>query len=323
MLLISLFLLIFSLAFSHYPRHVKETLKNIDRGIYGVFGTYEQVSSENRGFISNAYFVITKDDVVVFDALSSYKLGKELLESIRSITKKPIKYVVISHYHTDHFYGLKAFKDAGAIVIAHPWSYQYLSSEESQNMLKARRQLLSKHMEGTELIRPDITTSESLTIHTGGESFEIHHWCRAHTNGDIVMYIPSRRILFAGDLVFGGRVPFLGSGNSKTWIDCLDRIMQIKPLLLLPGHGPYLKGEEAIQKQVLWTRQYIQDIRSVVKKLYEQGLNIQEVRDKANEEMLRINPEYAQVGAFFDVNPVNAYYIYFEIEREMLETPQN
>ncbi|MGB9874236.1 MAG: MBL fold metallo-hydrolase, partial [Hydrogenobacter sp.] len=133
-LLLLLFLFIYP-AFPYYPKHVKETLQEVDKGIYGVFGTYEQVNNKNRGFISNAYFVITKDAVIVFDALSTYKLGKELLETIKSITKKPIKYVVVSHYHTDHFYGLGALKEVGATIIAHPWAYQYLSSEESQNML--------------------------------------------------------------------------------------------------------------------------------------------------------------------------------------------
>lgn len=302
-----------------YPTHVKQTLREIEGGIYGVFGVYEQVSKENRGFISNAYFVVTKDGVIVFDALSTYKLGRELLETIKSLTDKPVKYLIVSHYHTDHFYGAKAFKESGAIIVAHSWSYEYLSSEESQNMFKARRSILGEDLNGTELVPPDITTSSSLTIHMGGENFEVYHWCKAHTNGDIVMYIPSKKILFAGDLVFGGRVPFLGSGNSKTWINCLDDIMRIKPEILLPGHGHYLRGKEEIQRQVMWTKRYIQDIRNVVKKLYEEGLDVEEVKKRANEELLRINPEYAQVGAFFDVNPVNAYYVYFEIERESLE----
>lgn len=320
MRLLVLLLLSAFLAFSKdYPKHVKETLKEIAPNVYGVFGTYEQVKKENRGFISNAYFVITDDGVVVFDALSTYRLGKELVETIRSITKKPIKYVVVSHYHTDHFFGLKALKQTGAIVIAHPWAYEYLSSEESQRMFMARKNLLGKELQGTELIRPDITTFTSLTIHLGDERFEVYHWCRAHTNGDIVMYMPSRKILFAGDLVFGGRVPFLGSGNSKTWIDCLDRIIKMEPEVLLPGHGPYLKEKEDIKKQVAWTKSYIENLRRTVKKMYQEGFDIEKVKNKANDEMLKIDPEYGQLGAFFEVNPVNAYYVYLEIERELLE----
>ncbi len=86
--LFSLLLLFLSISFA-VPKHVKETLKELSPGIYGVFGVYEQVSPKNRGFISNAYFIITRDGVIVFDALSTYKLGKELVETIRGCSKNP------------------------------------------------------------------------------------------------------------------------------------------------------------------------------------------------------------------------------------------
>jgi glyoxylase-like metal-dependent hydrolase (beta-lactamase superfamily II) len=316
--LLSLLLLFISISFA-VPKHVKETLKELSPGIYGVFGVYEQVSPKNRGFISNAYFIITRDGVIVFDALSTYKLGKELVETIQTKTKKPIKYLIISHYHTDHFYGAKAFKEKGAIIIAHPYALEYLGSDEAQRMFNARLGVLGKDlMKGTVQIAPDLLVDKSLVILLGGERFEIHHWCKAHTNGDLVLWIPSRKVLISGDIVFGGRVPFLGSGNSKSWIECLDKILELEPEVLLIGHGEPLFGKENIKRQVAWTKKYIQDIRSVVRKLYEEGLSVEEVRARANEEMLKIDPAYSQLPVFFDVNPVNAYHLYFEIEREVL-----
>ncbi|MCS6957483.1 MAG: MBL fold metallo-hydrolase [Aquificaceae bacterium] len=313
-------LLLLPLLSLSYPRHVKDTLREIAPGVYGVFGTYEQVSKENRGFISNSYFVITKEGVFVVDALSTYRLGKELVEAIRTKSKLPIRYVLITHYHTDHFYGLKALKDAGALVIAHPWSEDYLQSDAASRMYSARLELLGKKlMKGTKLIGPDITTSTSMTIKLGGETLEIHHLCKGHSDSDLVLWMPRRRILFAGDLVFGGRVPFLGSGHSRTWLQCLESIKELSPEILLPGHGEPIYGKEKILGQVRWTENYIRDIRMVVKELYQQGYSVEEVRNRANEEMLKINPEYAQLSVFFEVNPVNAYYLYFEIERELLE----
>ncbi|WP_333784232.1 MBL fold metallo-hydrolase, partial [Thermocrinis sp.] len=146
---------------------------------------------------------------------------------------------------------------------------------------------------------------------------EVYHWCKAHTDGDMVLWLPSRKILISGDIVFGGRVPFLGSGNSKTWIDCLDRILELEPEILLIGHGEPLIGKENIRKQVLMTKKYIQDIRKVVKKLYEKGLDVEAVRSMANQEMLNIDPTYSQLPVFFQVNSVNAYHLYFEIEKEL------
>ncbi|MEN3028486.1 MAG: MBL fold metallo-hydrolase [Aquificaceae bacterium] len=314
-----LLLLLPLLSFS-YPRHVKETLRELAPGVFGVFGIYEQVSKKNRGFISNAYFVVTREGVFVVDALSTYRLGRELLETIRLKTKGAIRYALITHYHTDHFYGVKALKEAGALIIAHPWSDEYLASDASEKMYRARLELLGKSlMKGTELLAPHITTSSEMSIKMGGEVFEIKHLCKAHTDGDLVLWMPRRKILFAGDLVFGGRVPFLGSGNSRTWLLCLERISELSPDILLPGHGEPLYGKENILKQVNWTGSYIRDIRRVVRRLYEEGYSVEEVRKRANEEMLKINPEYAQLSVFFEVNPVNAYYVYFEIERELMQ----
>jgi glyoxylase-like metal-dependent hydrolase (beta-lactamase superfamily II) len=318
--LIAFLLLALPLLSLSYPRHVRETLRELAPGVYGVFGTYEQVSRQNRGFISNAYFVITRDGVFVVDALSTYTLGRELVETIRTKTKLPVRYALITHYHTDHFYGVRALKEAGAVIIAHPWSDEYLADDASKRMHTARLEILGERLlRGTKLIGPDITTSSSMTIKMGGEIFEIHHWCRAHTDGDLVVWMPKRKILFAGDLVFGGRVPFLGSGNSRTWLLCLEKIKELSPEILLPGHGEPLYGRENIVRQVEWTRDYIRDIRSVVRRLYEEGYSVEEVRNRANEDMLRLNPEYSQLSVFFEVNPVNAYYVYFEIEKEILE----
>ncbi|WP_461831856.1 MBL fold metallo-hydrolase [Aquifex sp.] len=318
-----LFFLFVIFAFGNeYPKHVKETLRKITDRVYGVFGVLEQVSYENRGFISNAYFYVADDGVLVIDSLSTYKLGRELVETIKSITDKPIRFLVITHYHTDHFYGIKAFKETGAETIAHEYAFEYLSNPSSYNFFLARKKLLKEHMEGTELLPPSITLTKSLNIYlkVGKDyrKFEVMHLCKGHTNGDIVVYIPDEKILFSGDIVFDGRLPFLGSGNSGTWIKCLDEILEMEPKVLLPGHGNPLIGKEKIKKAVLWTKKYITDLRETIRRLIEEGCDVDCVRKRVNEELLKIDPAYAQVPVFFRVNPVNAYYVYFEVENEML-----
>ncbi|NPA41499.1 MAG: MBL fold metallo-hydrolase [Aquificae bacterium] len=302
-----------------YPKHVKETLRKVAEGVYGVFGVYEQVSYENRGFISNAYFVMTDDGVLVVDALTTYKLGRELVEAVRSLTDKPIRFTVITHYHTDHFYGVGALKEAGSVIIAHEWAFDYVSQPSSWNFYEARKKILKEHMDGTDMVPPDITLTKDLDIHLGKHRFEVRHFCKAHTPGDIVVWIPDKKVLFSGDIVFDGRLPFLGSGNSRGWLKCLDKIMELDPNILLPGHGNPMLTKDKIRDRVLWTRKYIADLRNTIRKMIEEGQDIDYVREHINEAMLEIDPSYAQVPVFFDVNPVNAYYVYFEIENEMLE----
>ncbi len=306
-----------------YPRHVKETLKRITDSVYGVFGVYEQASYENRGFISNAYFVVTKEGVLVVDALATYKLGKELVETIRSVTNKPIRFAVITHYHTDHFYGVGALKEAGAVIVAHEWAFDYLSQPSSYEFFKARQELLREHMRGTEMVPPDVTFTRDIDIHMGKQEFEVRHLCMAaHNPGDVVVWMPSQKVLFGGDIVFDGRLPFLGSGNSRSWLVCLERILELDPEILLPGHGRPILTKERIRDRVRWTYRYIEDLRNTIRRMIEEGRDIDYVREHINDALLEINPEYAQVPVFFDVNPVNAYYVYFEIENELLEEGQ-
>ncbi len=305
-----------------YPKHVKETLKRITDRIYGVFGVYEQVSPKNRGFISNAYFYVADDGVLVVDALSTYKLGKELVETIRSVTNKPIRFLVITHYHSDHFYGAKALKEAGAEIVAHEYALDYLSSPSSYNFFLARKKLLGSEMSGTELISPTITLTKNLNIYLNVngklKEFRVIHLCKAHTNGDIVIYVPDEGVLFSGDIVFNGRLPFLGSGNSKTWLKCLDEISKWNVKILLPGHGKILNNPEKIRKAIKWTAQYIRDLRKAIWEMIKEGCDVDCVRKNINRKLIEMNPDYAKVPVFFSVNPVNAYYVYFEIENEML-----
>ncbi len=317
--LLSLLLLFTLLRSAEYPNHVKETLREIVPGIYGVFGVYEQVSYENRGFISNAYFVVTEEGVVVVDALSSYRLGRELVQTVRSVTDRPIRFTVVTHYHTDHFYGAGALREAGSVIVAHEWAYDYISQPSSENFLEARRKILREHLEGTEMVAPDVTLTRDLDIHLGGITLQVRHFCKAHTPGDVILWIPERRILFSGDIVFDGRIPFLGSGNSRGWLVCLEKILELDPDVLLPGHGEPMLRKERIRESVRWTYRYIADLRRVIREMIEEGRDIDYVREHVNDALLRIDPAYAQIPVFFDVNPVNAYYVYFEIENELLE----
>ena len=107
--------------------------------IYLIQGKAGVASQENRGFNSNAGFVVTREGVVVIDALGTEALGEAMVVAIRKITDKPIRKVIITHYHADHFYGLQAFKKAGAEVWAHVAAREYLDGGEGAARLVQRR----------------------------------------------------------------------------------------------------------------------------------------------------------------------------------------
>jgi len=313
-----IFLFILTLFNFSLANTVNDSLKKLTDNLYGVFGVSQQVNKENKGFISNAYFYITDDGVIVFDALSSYLLGKELVKTIKSISDKPIKYLIITHYHTDHFYGIKAFKDEGAVSIAHKWAYDYLSDPYAEQFFKSRQKVLGDLLKGTKIIPPDIAIDKEIILNVSNQTIDVQHICQGHTKGDLIIWIPKIKTLIAGDLIFNERVPFLGSGNSKSWLKCIDKIIQLKPEIVLPGHGDILKGKDEILKKANLTKSYIIDMRKLIKKMIDEyGYDVETVKSRIVKDMYKVNPVYKNIKLFEKITPTNAYYIYFEVEREL------
>jgi glyoxylase-like metal-dependent hydrolase (beta-lactamase superfamily II) len=205
--------------------------------------------------------VVTGDGVVVVDALGSPTLADELIGEIRRVTSQPIRYVVVTHYHADHIYGLQAFKAAGATIIANAHGREYLNSDTARLRLQASRQDLFPWIdETTRLVPADrwLDDGEDLVLHVGALDLRIHHAGPAHTAEDLVVYIPQLGVLFAGDVVFRGRIPFVGQADSRQWIDSLSRLIEFKPRLVIPGHGPV--STDAVADLQL-TRDYLMYLR--------------------------------------------------------------
>ncbi|MEO5697569.1 MAG: MBL fold metallo-hydrolase [Burkholderiaceae bacterium] len=196
-------------------------------------------SAANRNFISNAAFVVTDDGVVVIDSLGSPTLAAELMDEIKRVTSQPIRYVIVTHYHADHIYGLQAFKDAGATIIANSAGREYLVSQTAQLRLQASREELFPWIdENTRLVPADRwLDAGDTTLTVGSEEFRIRHVGPAHTPEDLVVFLPKRGVLFAGDLVFRGRIPFVGQADSQQWIKSLGNLIEFQPKLMIPGHG--------------------------------------------------------------------------------------
>ncbi len=196
-------------------------------------------SAANRNFISNAAFVVTRDGVVLFDALGSPELARELQAEIARITPKPVTHVIVSHYHADHIYGLQVFKDAGATVIAHRGGQLYLNSETAALRLKASREELFPWIdEHTRLVPADRWIDGPTTLTVGGVDFLLRPAGPAHTPEDLVVYLPDRKLLLAGDIVFRARIPFVGQADSGHWIESLRTLLAFDAQVIVPGHGP-------------------------------------------------------------------------------------
>lgn len=265
-------------------------------------------SPANRNFISNAAFVVTREGVVVIDALGSPALADELLAEIARVTPLPVRYVIVTHYHADHIYGLQRFKAAGATIVAVEQGREYLASDTARLRLQASREELAPWIdERTQLVPADRWLQADTVLELGGERFSLQLAGPAHTPEDLVVLHERTGVLFAGDLVFRGRIPFVGLADSSGWIRSLDRLLALRPRLLVPGHGPV--SEQSVADLQL-TRDYLVHLRQA---MGEAARNLEPFEDAyARTDWSR----FESLPLFGVANRINAYNTYLLMERE-------
>jgi glyoxylase-like metal-dependent hydrolase (beta-lactamase superfamily II) len=219
----------------------------------------------------NAGFVVTKAGVVVIDALASPREAEQLERSIRAITSQPVKWLILTHHHPDHHFGAIVFRKQGAVVIAHP-DRRALASEAGEDALVADwvRVVGLDAMRGFEFAdTPDRAVTGTDTLTPGGRTLVISHPGRAHSAGDLMVWLPQDRILFAGDLLVEDGVTMVVDGGSTELLRALDGIDSLAPKVVVPGHGAIPSRPRALVRQ---TRDYMTGLRTAMRAAVQQGV---------------------------------------------------
>jgi glyoxylase-like metal-dependent hydrolase (beta-lactamase superfamily II) len=289
---------------------VDMSVKQVSEHAYYVEGVPGPANAANQGFVSNAGFIVTGAGVVVFDALGSPALARLLLEKIRALTDEPIVRVIVSHYHADHIYGLQVFADLDAEILAPDGADEYLDSDQALRRLEERRVTLAPWVnESTHLVPPDQYLGEGTRFRLGDVEFIITFLGAAHSDGDLSLYINPDRVLFSGDVVFSGLVPFLGDADTRHWLKVLERMDREKLAALVPGHGTSVEDP---RKAVDFSRHYLEYLRLTM------GAAVQG--------LVPFDEAYAgtdwsgfeQLPGFAEANRGNAYQVYLSLEAELL-----
>jgi len=283
-------------------------LQRVADNVWFVQGEAALGSPANRNFISNAGFVVTPAGVVVVDALGSPALAEQLVAAIRGVTPQPIRYLIVTHYHADHVYGLQVFQALGATIIAHGSGRSYLQSDTARLRLAATRDELAPWVNAqTRLVDADRWLDADTTLSLGGETFHIHHVGPAHTPEDLVVHAERAGVMFAGDLVFRGRIPFVGQADSQQWIASLGRLIDFKPHTIVPGHGPVSRQP---QDDLQLTRDYLLHLRQ---SMAEAAANL----EPFDEAYARADwSRFAHLPLFRVANRMNAYNTYLLLEQQ-------
>ena len=278
---------------------------------YYVKGLSGAASADNQGYMSNAGFVVTSAGVVVFDTLGTPALAKSLVAAIRKITGQPIKRVIISHYHADHIYGMQVFKALGAEMWAHTAGQEYIGSDEAQLRLAQRSEILKQWIgEGIQVLPADIWLDGDTSFEMGGLHFELRHVGPAHSSEDIAMFVKEDSVLYSGDLVFKGRVPFVGNADSRKWLEALDKLISFNPKFMIPGHGAASSTPVADLKL---TRDYLNFVRLAMGKAVKEFVPFDEAYAQTDW------TQFSKLPAFLEANRANAYNTYLLMEREALQ----
>jgi cyclase len=202
-----------------------------------------EVAADAYAFIqenaaTNAGFIVGDEGVLVIDSLMTPTLASKLYTAIRRVTAKPIRYLVNTHYHGDHVFGNQYFWPAP--IIAHANCRAELIETFDANMQRYRRSRpeLIPELEQIRMTLPDVPFDQRLTIALDGREIQLRYLGRAHTAGDIVLYLPQDKVLYVGDLAVHKTWPAFPDGHITKWLTVLDAVAEIDAETIVPGHGP-------------------------------------------------------------------------------------
>ncbi len=280
---------------------------------YFLFGNIATVDESNRGFNANAGFIVTDDGVIVIDALGTPKLGRRLISTIRCITDKPVKYLIVTHNHPDHAYGASAFRDLkGVTIIAHPGTVAYNHSETLQTSIDYRMQLLLHDMDDFKPLQADIYLQaepfEKLRIRLGNETIDIYNTGRHHSYGDLVIHQLDAQLLWISDLAFNQRTTYMGDGDSAQILKAQDWLLQTFPhtALMVPGHGSV---QSPPFPMVTKTRDYVTRMREAMYRAVDEGTGMLDA-------VQGVEFDDWQNSRLYDSNQrANANFVYREMEK--------
>ena len=249
-------------------------LQKVDEQIYALVGPFGNRSPENFGNNSTSGFVITNDGVVLIDSGGSYK-GAELIAGlIARVTDQPIRLVINSGGQDHRWLGNDYFRQRGARIITSQAALQDQRARTNDQFLRLTKLVGEQGLQGTEAVYADETFRGRLNIEHGGVAFELLEVGPAHTQGDLLVWLPQKRLVFAGDVVFVGRMLGVRDySNSKSWIEALERLEGLDPQWIIPGHGPLTDLPGALAD----SRDYLAFLREQVGAFMQEGGDISQV----------------------------------------------
>jgi glyoxylase-like metal-dependent hydrolase (beta-lactamase superfamily II) len=272
--------------------------------------SFEKLSPNAYAFTAegdpNTGVIVGDDSVMVIDAQATPLMAEEVIRRVRRVTTKPIKYVVLTHYHAVRVLGASAYKPQE--IIASQATLDLIRERGRQDMASeiGRFPRLFRGKESIPgLTWPTLVFRDQMTVMMGKLEVRLMHPGSGHTAGDTIVWIPSQKVLFSGDLVEYKAGIYTGDAHLEEWPATLAKLAALKPRALVPGRGPALKSAADSQKAIRFTQEFVRGLLDSARRGVKAGKSLKEVYLSTKR---RMDPAY---GAY----PIYEHCMPFDVSR--------
>ncbi len=259
----------------------------------------------------NSGVIVGDDSVLVIDARATPVMAKELVAHIRKVTDKPIRHVLLTHYHAVRVLGTAGYEER-VNVIASDVTRGMIVERGAQDM-ESEIQRFPRLFRAKETIPgltwPNVVFHKQMTLWLGSREVQIIHAGRGHTAGDTIAWLPKERVLFSGDLVEYGATPYCGDAHFTDWPGTLERVASFGAQALVPGRGEALTTPEKVGQGIAETRAFLQDVFRIAREGAAADQPLKQVYDRA---LTELRPKYGHWVIFDHCMPFDVTRAYDE-----------
>ena len=256
-----IFIIIFSYNKTTNSEEINFNLENLADGVFIHNAILDEPNKKNQGLIANLGVIIGKESILIIDTGSSKKLAEKFIKSIKNISVKPIRYLIITHRHFDHAYGIEGFKEINTKIYMSKEEFYYFKRDGPKifKNLVENRGFHKANINFKNIVEDDVffLTDEQI-IDLGDRKVLVKNFGVAHSKGDLIVYDYKTKTYFVGDLIFRGRAAAFSDANIVKWRKKINYFFKGSWNFIVPGHGKVIKKKSNLYDTSKWLR-FLQD----------------------------------------------------------------
>jgi glyoxylase-like metal-dependent hydrolase (beta-lactamase superfamily II) len=269
--------------------------------------TFSEIGTDLYAFTAegdpNSAIIVGDDGCLVFDAQSTPAMANKVIERVRTVTDKPIKYVVLSHYHAVRVLGASAYKAQGIVASAETHRLIEERGQQDWDSEYGRFPRLFQDAQSIPgLTWPTLTFEGEMSIYLGKREVRLMQLGAGHTSGDIVAWVPDAEVMFSGDLIEYHSACYCGDAHLREWPATLNEIRAFNPKAIAPGRGDALKGLSTGRDAIAMTRDFVTSLYGAAESSVAKGRTLKETMAATREVM---DPKFSSFAIYEHCLPFN------------------